>query len=233
MALNAQPSQFQLHLHCILPPLLPQDFHLLLLGKRFTRGRWLPLEYVTAALRALINSNNDDDDDDDDDDDSAAGILDAPERETKELLGALAALPGGPRYDDYFDAALERYRASHEALANWDPRGFAGVAVVHADGSAAASNRIHELASPATATTTATTTSVANRTEKELNKADKKLLSCYGAPDGPRSFYAFAKGPGEVITASEWAGRVSSGGAQSSQSQSPTTTKRPVVACQQ
>ena len=94
-ALNAVPSQYQIHLHYIVPPLLPNDNHCLLTGQRFSRGRWLPLSYVIAALKALQPMN---------------GLKGATEMETADALSAIAALPNGPSYEEYFNAALESTR---------------------------------------------------------------------------------------------------------------------------
>jgi len=47
---NAKPSQYQLHLHCIAPSLMPQDNYLTKQGIRFNEGRWLPLKYVRALI---------------------------------------------------------------------------------------------------------------------------------------------------------------------------------------
>lgn len=47
---NAQPSQYQLHLHCIAPALMPEDHYLTAEGIRFNEGRWLPLKYVRALV---------------------------------------------------------------------------------------------------------------------------------------------------------------------------------------
>jgi len=51
--INAQPSQFQLHLHCIVPPLMPEDYYLVKCGIRFTRFRFLPLGYVKECAQAI------------------------------------------------------------------------------------------------------------------------------------------------------------------------------------
>ena len=47
---DAVVSQYQLHMHYIVPPFRPDSFHCVLADKRFERGRWLPLDYVLAAL---------------------------------------------------------------------------------------------------------------------------------------------------------------------------------------
>ena len=51
--LNAPPSQYQLHLQYLLPPLLPRQLQLYRAGNHFTKDRFLPLDWVLAALDAL------------------------------------------------------------------------------------------------------------------------------------------------------------------------------------
>ena len=50
---NMPPSQFQLHLQYIFPPLLPQHLALLRDGVHFTRQRFLPFAYIREALARL------------------------------------------------------------------------------------------------------------------------------------------------------------------------------------
>jgi hypothetical protein len=45
--LNYPPSQYQLHVQFILPPLLPFHYHLYQRGTHFTHKRFFPVEYVT------------------------------------------------------------------------------------------------------------------------------------------------------------------------------------------
>ncbi len=49
----AQPSQFQLHLQVILPPFLPAHWDMFQKGVHFTRGRFVPLEFLVPALSEL------------------------------------------------------------------------------------------------------------------------------------------------------------------------------------
>merc|ERR1719484_179764 len=90
-ALNAVVSQYQLHMHYIVPPFRPDSYHSLLRGERFQKGRWLPMEYVYAALAAL----------------GADGIPDAPSKETAELLDIIEAR-GGPNYSNLYEAEMAR-----------------------------------------------------------------------------------------------------------------------------
>merc|ERR1711865_1117685 len=52
-AFNLPPSQFQLHLQYMLPPLTPQHMALWQRGVHFTSMRHFPLEYMLAALSAF------------------------------------------------------------------------------------------------------------------------------------------------------------------------------------
>ena len=50
-------------------------------------------------------------------------------------MAAIAAVPNGPSYEEYFNAALESYKVSHDLLENWTahPERFAYMATVDAD----------------------------------------------------------------------------------------------------
>ena len=171
-------------MHYIVPPFRPDSFHCVLLGTRFERGRWLPLEYVQAALEALLTHARARGE--------PPGIRDAPTKDAAELFAQIEAM-GGPNYDVAFDMANDKYIASHGALAKWDVGAFAGVAVAAADG----------------AYTFAPTSGGTASEVKDLLKQDAQRLSSYGwhadggAPE-PRSYYTFAKAPTEVLSASEW-----------------------------
>ena len=203
LALNAAPSQYQLHLHYICPPLLPHDYHLLLCGERFSRGRWLPLEYLDAALSALAASER-------------RAIADAPDLTTEACLAALADA-GAPDYDAALDAALARYAAAHEALANWPPDAFTYLATrrpaVADDGAAVASYDVQRLAQSDGADVPSRDDGVAGPPPDlgALLKRDKVRMAAYGRPfdeagkQAPAGYYAHAKTPGEVVTAAAWA----------------------------
>ena len=191
-ALNAVPSQYQIHLHYIVPPLLPNDNHCLLTGQRFSRGRWLPLSYVIAALKALQPMN---------------GLKGATEMETADALSAIAALPNGPSYEEYFNAALESYKASHDLLENWTahPERFKYMATVDPD--APGGYTITPLAESAELGEGGPLPE-----HKKLVKEDKNALSSYGASSSgsvessasPASYYSHARAVGEVLGASDW-----------------------------
>merc|ERR1712183_867787 len=57
-AFNLPPSQFQIHLQYMLPPLLPVHVGILRKGAHFMHGRHFPIAYVVAALKAFIQSGD-------------------------------------------------------------------------------------------------------------------------------------------------------------------------------
>ena len=178
-ALNAVVSQYQLHMHYIVPPFRPDSFHCVLADKRFERGRWLPLDYVLAALEALLSHPD-------------GAIADAPTKETVELFQLIEAR-GGPNYEEAYAAATAKYVASHESLANWSVDTFEGVATVQEGDFSFTPNEGVDGA----------------QSVKDLLKGDTALLSSYGwsaeeGPPAPRSYYSFAKAPSEVLTAAAW-----------------------------
>lgn len=191
-ALNAVVSQYQLHLHYIVPPFRPDTFHALLRGARFERGRWLPLEYVVGALEALEAH-------------AAAhgarpGIADAPSKDSEELFAELEAI-GGPSYGAAYEEAMRKYALSHEALANWRPAAFAGVATAPSGAGGPYSF------APSSAGGADTGAELS-----ELLAADAKLLSSYGrraeGDPAPLSYYSHARAPGGVLTAVAWSSGV-------------------------
>lgn len=183
-ALNAVVSQYQLHMHYIVPPFRPDSYHSLIIGRRFEKGRWLPMAYVYAALEAL----------------GGEGIADAPNMETAELLAMLEA-KGAPNYSEAYDAEIERNIASHKALANWSPDAFGHLATAAAEepgGGAYTLSPVGGGGGDGAATVT------------DVLKEDGKHLSSYGwggdASDAraPTSYYSFAKAADEVLTSTEW-----------------------------
>lgn len=126
-----------------------------------------------------------------------AGIPDAPSKETPELFEVISAR-GGPSYEASYDAAIAAYVASHQALSNWSPAEFAGVATAAGEGVGV---------SYSFAPTSAE--DQADVEVSELLKEDAKRLSSYGwnaergAP-APQSYYTHAKAPSEVMTSEEW-----------------------------
>ena len=198
-ALNAVVSQYQLHMHYIVPPLRPDSYHAVLADWRFERGRWLPLPYVLAALEALVAHAKASG--------GRAGLPDATSKDSAELFSSIEEL-GGPSYDKAYDAASAQYAASHEALANWEPSNFAGMATANGDGPGA------DYSYEAGAMGTAGAAAAAGEHSRELLKEDSKRLASYGwtaetlkgdEDPAPTSYYSHAKKVGEVQTSNAWA----------------------------
>ena len=57
MGFNFPPSQYQLHLQCIFPVVLPYQYYLYQKGTHFTPGRFFPFEYVAEVLKKVASSD--------------------------------------------------------------------------------------------------------------------------------------------------------------------------------
>ena len=54
MGFNYPPSQYQLHLQCIFPVMMPYQYYMFQKGTHFSQGRFFPVEYVIEALKQLV-----------------------------------------------------------------------------------------------------------------------------------------------------------------------------------
>jgi len=106
---NVPPSQFQLHLQYMVPPLLPQQLQMYRAGNHYTKERFFPLAYVLDALDALAAKGEAFDD---------ADGFDGPT-----LIERVAAATGVD-YDAAWTAAYGAVQESQDALASWDPTDF-------------------------------------------------------------------------------------------------------------
>ena len=102
--MNFPPSQFQLHLQSILPPLTPKHHRMYQQGIHFTKGRFVPIEYIVAALKL---------------DRPIKGARDLPLERLFEIFAG-----HGIDYDAIHTERYKQYGKSHEALANWKPSDF-------------------------------------------------------------------------------------------------------------
>jgi len=201
IGINAVPSQFQVHVQCILPALFPADYHAFLRGKRFVKDRWLPLEFVIESLEALNRSKD-------------GGICNAHILTMEEIFATIEGA-GGPRYEESHVSAIRRYNDAHRACANWRVEYF-NVAVLHRHpklrpellGAAADSKSpAHTEVRPVRR---AGQTLAAQLTPTELEKRDRLAIHNYGWPYDeagqpcPSSYYKFSRKPGEVLSADEW-----------------------------
>ncbi|KAJ1462085.1 hypothetical protein M885DRAFT_476162 [Pelagophyceae sp. CCMP2097] len=106
---NVPPSQFQLHLQYMLPPLLPAQYRLFRQGAHFTHDRFLPLAYVKQALAQLVEKG--------------AAVAGARGLSVPELAARVQALTGV----DYAAAHADAYsavEAAQQRLGNYDAGDF-------------------------------------------------------------------------------------------------------------
>jgi hypothetical protein len=108
---NYPPSQYQLHLQHMLPPLLPFHEFMYQDGKHFTHGRFTPLEYVLEALDKLIAT--------------ATTLKGASKMDLPQIFAYFKAIHGLD-YDQVHAECYARYGASHAELANWSVDDFTG-----------------------------------------------------------------------------------------------------------
>lgn len=106
---NVPPSQYQLHLQYMLPPLLPADRARFQKGIHYTAMRFFPQEYVVEALRAL--------------DAAAKAVPGAGGMNAQELTDAVKTAVGVD-YVGSHAAAERRYAASNALMANWSAADF-------------------------------------------------------------------------------------------------------------
>ena len=105
---NFPPSQYQLHLHGLLPPFTPEHHRLFVRGKHFVKGRWFPLSYIERSLQALIDSDE--------------TIEQAAQMEVADLIGRLSEF--GVHYDQEYEENWRQYQQSQAQLWSWNPKNF-------------------------------------------------------------------------------------------------------------
>lgn len=185
---NLPPSQFQLHLQYILPPLLPQQHHMLRAGHHFTAGRFVPYDYVVAALAAAAADPR-----------ILAGVTLDADTPFALLIERLAHAATPVDYAAHHAAFLARADAAQARLANWDPADFGGFV---------AGTTLHRFAhvAPRAADGTCACTADAGTPAdtRAVAAADKKTLQNYGRPYSPDTnsptgtYYRFPKDPEDL-----------------------------------
>ena len=165
--LNVPPSQFQLHLQYILPPLLPQQFKMYRAGVHFTYERFLPLNWLLASLDALASQNV-----------SLPGLTDAPQ-----LIRRVEELAPECSYAEAHAALYASVADSQQRHANWAPQCFEYLVDDATDTVVAALD--------ATGAIVALDASAQAPTAQALFDADKKALQQYAKPAG--AYYTHAK----------------------------------------
>jgi len=108
MAFNLPPSQYQLHLQYMLPPLLPSHLGVFRRGAHFVHLRHFPLKYVREALQKMQASGT--------------AFPEAPTLTAAELVERISKL--GVDYDKAHAEDMERLAKSNALLANYDPADF-------------------------------------------------------------------------------------------------------------
>jgi len=108
LGLNYPPSQYQLHLHAMIPPFTPDHYSLFLQGKHFIQGRWFPLEFVMLGLEKLVQSS--------------ATITNAGQLSIEQLIEKLGSF--GIEYSKVYQQCYQRYQASHRILCRWSREHF-------------------------------------------------------------------------------------------------------------
>jgi len=106
---NYPPSQYQLHLQYLLPPLVPYQFQMVNEGKAFLYGRFFPVTYVREVLAKAVDGQN------------VPGLGSDTDVET--IVAHFDAL--GIVYKEKHDQFLEQLRVAQCTLANWQPGEFA------------------------------------------------------------------------------------------------------------
>jgi len=109
--LNFPPSQFQLHLQFMLPPMMPFHYHMYLQARHFTCERFFPVEYIFDSLSSLTKP-----------------ITGASNMDIIQII-ELVNEKTGVNYYKYHSECYARYGSSHEKLAAWDPEDFERVIV--------------------------------------------------------------------------------------------------------
>jgi len=99
--MNFPPSQYQLHLQFIVPPMTPFHYQMYLEGKHYTFGRFFPYEFLVEAL------------------DKCDPIPDAADMAITDLLAHLPV-----DYADIFHQCYERYGKSQGILSNFQSDDF-------------------------------------------------------------------------------------------------------------
>jgi hypothetical protein len=91
----------------MLPPLTPHAFWMYTKDRHYTRGRFIPLEYMRLALAAIRDHP----------------VEKATEMDLVDIFDHINKLYG-VSYDEVHESVYRRYGESHELLSSWDPADF-------------------------------------------------------------------------------------------------------------
>ena len=195
---NLPPSQFQLHLQYILPPLLPQQHRMLRAGLHFTKGRFVPYEYVEAVLDAAAKDPHlldglhlCDGGEDQEEEEDKMPSLDV-------IVAHFAQGPAHIDYNTYHAALLARAEEAQRRFANWDPADFGGFLA------GSTLHRFTRVEARPDGTFVCHADAGTPADVRALVAADKKTLQNYGRPYSPETgnptgtYYRFPKDPEEI-----------------------------------
>lgn len=176
---NFPPSQYQLHLQFMLPPFFPVHYKMCLENIHFTKGRFIPVEYVLAILETNIAFPLP----------SATDATSASSFSTMSIEEVFSFFDrhAGISYEKIWQECYTRYGSSHCSLANWQEDDFSylvekdKIISLRSEGK---TEKDHNDLFPK---------------EKEIQAQDKLLLQNYGRPykaNGQKpngTYYKFAK----------------------------------------
>ena len=108
--MNYPPSQFQLHLQYIVPPMMPFHTYMMRKRKHYTYGRFFPFEYVVHCLEYEKK------------DPHPSKWAQVPDTSIEDVIEYYNKK--GVRYSDVHREILERYHASDVLLAKWPSVAF-------------------------------------------------------------------------------------------------------------
>jgi len=164
---NYPPSQYQLHLQFMMPPLMPYHYFLYLKGAHYTAGRFIPIEYARAVLKSCLSHPY-----------PKKIFSDTPQEQIFDYFKTK-----GIDYYAIHSECYQRYGDSHRKLANYDRHDFEGVNMRERG-----NDKLWDLSSKPPQATNDTKTWIA---------ADKLILQNYGRPyvngKPTGTYYAHAK----------------------------------------
>ena len=187
--LNLPPSQFQLHLQFILPPMIPYQHFMLLSGNHYTKGRFFPFEFIADALEAVAKDPS-----------ILAGLTIDDSTSLDDILPRLSKCAAHVDYDEYHARMNERAIRGHDMLCNWTPEDFGGFLV----GDKVYKFTKIEKKDDDTYECHYDKDSASTADLRSLTGADKKILQNYGRPytadtDKPTgTYYKYAKDPAKL-----------------------------------
>lgn len=171
--MNFPPSQFQLHLQFMMPPLLPFHFNLALVNQHYHKGRYFPKDYVKAVLRKQAELG------------CQAFASVCEDTSIEEIMSYFDS--HDVVYENYHATTVRLYAENQRRFARWDAKDFKYLVC-------GSSKRVLEVE---------TWKEVAGIDASKIQAEDKLALQGYGrpyAPDGKASgtFYAFPRSPDQL-----------------------------------